>query len=114
MATFELQKVFTPRGFLGWFSRDARDQVWEYAPTFATEFALMACQMFAFKLAAHLFGKQGFSEYALVRRVISTVYPICLLGLSVALPRYIAMASKSGDPGLDKRFYGATLWCVGF
>ncbi len=115
MTTFETQTISAPRRwrFLS-VGQDAQVQIREYAPTFATEFAVMASQILVFKLAAHLLGKQGFSEYALARRFISSVYPLCLLGLGVALPRYVAIASKSNERGLDKRFFGATLWCLGF
>jgi O-antigen/teichoic acid export membrane protein len=68
--------------------------------------------MLAYKLAAHYFGKQGFSEYAVARRAISTIYPVCLLGMGVALPRYIAIAGAERDESVHNRFFGASLWCV--
>jgi O-antigen/teichoic acid export membrane protein len=86
----------------------------EYASTFATQFADLGCQLLVYKLAAHYFGKQGFSEYAVARRAISTIYPVCLLGLGVALPRFIALSAADEQGAVRDRFWGASLWCVGF
>jgi O-antigen/teichoic acid export membrane protein len=84
----------------------------EYASTFLTEFAVMASQILVYKLAAHYLGKQGFSEYSVARRTNSLTYPIVLLGLGVALPRYIGHTRRTGkmDPG--PMYYGAALRCV--
>lgn len=89
------------------------EQLKEYTPTFLTEFAVMASQIIVYKLAAHFLGKQGFSEYAVARRGISTISPVCLIGLTVALPRYIASCARDDDPQRHDRFFGAALWCVG-
>ncbi len=113
MATVETPNVVAERSRAGWLSEVARAQIKEYAPTFLTEFAVMASQIVVYKLAAYFLGKQGFSEYAVARRAISTAYPIALLGFGVGLPRYIAIskAEERGEQG--NRFFGATLWCVG-
>lgn len=113
MATVDTPKVMLPREMFPWLTRTAWNHVCEYAPTFLTEFAVMACQIVTYKLAAHFLGKQGFSEYAVARRAISTIYPVGLLGLGVALPRYIAISSESGGAGLCDRFYGVALRCIG-
>jgi O-antigen/teichoic acid export membrane protein len=83
----------------------------EYAPTFLTEFAVMASQILVYKLAAHDFGKQGFSEYAVARRTVSLLYPVALMGLGVALPRFLGHASGR-DGARVPNYYGATLRCV--
>lgn len=85
----------------------------EYGGTFATGFAVLACQLMTYKLAAHFLGKTGFAEYALARRTISLLYPVVLLGLGVGLPRYVAMAAGRGDQKSAGQYLGATLWCVG-
>jgi O-antigen/teichoic acid export membrane protein len=85
----------------------------EYAWTFVTEFAVMASQILVYKLAAHYFGKEGFSEHAVARRTISLLSPLPLLGLSVALPRYIAFARGKGGVERSGRYLGAAIWCVG-
>ena len=91
----------------------ARAQITEYAPTFLTEFTVMASQIVVYKLAAHFLGKEGFSEYAVARRAVSTIYPLALLGFGVALPRYIASCVGQQGPGRRDLFFAATLWCVG-
>jgi len=88
-------------------------QIREYGPTFLTEFAVMASQIVVYKLAAHYLGKEGFSEYAVARRTISTVCPIALLGFGIGLPRYLAISAGEDLAGRRDRIFGATLWCVG-
>ena len=53
----------------------------------------MASQILVYKLAARDFGKEGFSEYAVARRTVSLLYPVALMGLGVALPRFLGYAS---------------------
>lgn len=113
MATVETSKAMLLRGVFPWLTDAARQQIWEYAPTFLTEFAVMVSQAVAYKLAANFLGKQGFSEYAVARRAISTIYPVGLLGLTVALPRYIAISAHEEGANRPNRFFSATLWCVG-
>jgi O-antigen/teichoic acid export membrane protein len=113
MTITETPKAMLLREIFPWLSDATRVQITEYAPTFLTEFAVMASQIVVYKLAAHYLGNQGFSEYAVARRAISTIYPVGLLGLGVALPRYIAISAGDDEAGLRDRFFGATLWCVG-
>src|SRR5262249_22660290 len=53
---------------------------------------------------------QGFAEYAIARRTISLIFPVILLGVPLALPRYIAY--NGGDPDSTARYYGAALKCL--
>jgi O-antigen/teichoic acid export membrane protein len=112
MATVETPKIVAGRSRAGWLSEGARAQIKEYAPTFLTEFAVMASQIVAYKLAAYFLGKQGFSEYAVARRIVATMYPLALLGFGVALPRYVAACVRPQTDTRD-RFLSATMWCVG-
>jgi O-antigen/teichoic acid export membrane protein len=113
MATIETPKVMPLRERFRWVSDATWVQIKEYAPTFLTEFAVIGSQIVVYKLAAHFLGKEGFSEYAVARRAISTIYPVALLGFGVGLPRYIAISTKADVAGRRDRFFGATLWCVG-
>jgi len=61
----------------------------DYILTFITEFTILGSNLFAYRLAANILGKEGFSEYALVRRTISFLLPALILGMGVAIPRYI-------------------------
>ena len=84
----------------------------EYVVTLITELLIVLSQLFVYRTAAHLFGTTGFSEVALARRSVNLIQPIVLLGLTVALPRYIAFASGRGETLAIKRFFGATLRCM--
>jgi O-antigen/teichoic acid export membrane protein len=70
-----------------------------YLGTIITEFLTMCGQLISYKLAAAYLGKDGFSEYALAKRTISLLLPVALLGLAVAIPRYVAF---SGAEALRK------------
>jgi O-antigen/teichoic acid export membrane protein len=112
MATFETSKSLLVHRMVPWLTGAAWEQVKEYAPTFLTEFVVMASQILLYKFAAHYLGKTGFSEYALARRTVSLLFPIPILGLAVGLPRYIGFTNGRGDNAGAARYYGATLWCV--
>jgi len=73
----------------------------------------MASQIIVYKLSAHFLGTMGFSEYAIARRMISLLAPLPVLGLGVALPRYVAYAQGRSDAQRAARYLGATMWCVG-
>lgn len=98
-------------GRLPWIDTATIAQAREYSSTFLTEFAVMASQILVYKLAARDFGKEGFSEYAVARRTVSLLYPVALMGLGVALPRFLGYASGR-DAGRVPNYYGATLQCV--
>ncbi len=112
MATLDTPKITAVLARLPAMGGGAWQQVREYAPTFATEFAVMASQIITYKLAAYFLGKQGFSEYAVLRRTVSFLAPIPLLGLGVGLPRFIAQSRGRLDPAAADRYFGAALWWV--
>jgi O-antigen/teichoic acid export membrane protein len=86
-----------------------------YGATFATEFSVMVAQVLLYKFAAAWLGQTGFSEYAVARRVLAFLQPITMLGLSVGLPRYIALADGRGEPERSSQyFYAAVLGVGGF
>jgi O-antigen/teichoic acid export membrane protein len=100
-------------GRFSWITENWSSHVREYGGTFATEFAVLACQLVTYKLAAHFLGKAGFAEYAVARRTISLIYPVPLLGVAVALPRYVAHAIGGGNGHRKERYFGAAVWCMG-
>jgi O-antigen/teichoic acid export membrane protein len=61
----------------------------DYILTFITEFTILGSGLLVYRLSANILGKEGFSEYALVRRTISFLLPALILGMGVAIPRYI-------------------------
>ncbi len=101
------------RSRLSWISEAVRSHAREYGGTFATEFMVLASQLLVYKLAAHFLGKTGFSEYAVARRTISLIYPVPVLGVAVALPRYVAHAIGGGNGSRSERYFGAAIWCMG-
>jgi O-antigen/teichoic acid export membrane protein len=84
----------------------------EYFTTFVIEVGVMISQMIVYKLAARFLGKEGFSQYAVARRTIALIYPIALLGLTVALPRFVARAKDERTSSDSKGYFGAALVCV--
>src|SRR5580698_2591321 len=109
MATTETPKAMLLRGMFPWLSEGTWMQMKAYAPTFLTEFTVMASQIVVYKLAAYFFTRDSFSEYAVARRTISLLYPPILLGLGVALPRYAGHANGVSNPQRSLRYYGAAL-----
>ncbi len=57
------------------------------------EFVTLIGQLIAYRLAASYLGSVGFSEYALVKRTIGLILPAVMLGLGVAIPRYVALCA---------------------
>jgi O-antigen/teichoic acid export membrane protein len=108
-----LQEERPPAGLL---RLSARWQSWvhfagEYVPTLMVEIGVMLSQLWVYRLASHLLGSEGFSEYAVSRRTVAFLYPLAMLGSIVALPRFIAR--KKHDPaGASAGYFGAALSCV--
>jgi O-antigen/teichoic acid export membrane protein len=63
--------------------------------TFITEFLVVIFGLLVYRIASQILPNNGFSEYALSRRIISLVQPALLLGLGVGIPRYIAFSYKN-------------------
>lgn len=69
--------------------------------------SMVAC----FKIAAELWGDQGFGEWALARRLLSCLLPLIVCGLDVAIPRYVAIAGRGrGGLGAAEIMSGALLF----
>src|SRR5256714_6551198 len=70
----------------------------DYATTFLTEVLVIASYLVAFRLVAVHLGQTGFGEYALSRRTLSLIAPLGVVGLDVAIARYVAygLAQRSG------------------
>src|SRR6185369_389709 len=95
-----------------WFGATVLSHIREYVPTIATEFSVLITQILVYKLAAYYLGKDGFSEYAVVRRAATFLAPLPLVGLTVGLPRYIAISRCDGQHGKETQYFGAALACV--
>lgn len=86
-------------------SPEGRDSVL----TYLTEGLSMVGMVLAYRLAAQV-GKQELDLYVIVRRTVSFVFPIVLMGAMVGLTRFVAM---SGTPALQRRYLrGALMWVL--
>ncbi len=68
----------------------------DYIVTFITEAFVLIAGILVYKFANNLIGDTSFSEYALVKRTLSFIQPILMLGMGVGIPRYIAFALGKG------------------
>jgi len=85
----------------------------DYILTFVTEFTILGSGLLVYRLAADILGKEGFSEYALVRRTISFLLPALLLGISVGLVRYVSISiSLKNDKKAFEYFLGSLMIVV--
>jgi len=80
--------------------------------TLFTEFFVLASGLVVYKLVALALGKDPFYEYALVRRTVSFIQPALLLGLSIAIPRYMSFSLKSENPEKVDSFFAAGLFIL--
>ncbi len=62
-----------------------------YLVTFGIEFLILLLGFVIFRIANEQMTELGFSEYTLSRRNISFLQPLLMVGLGVALPRYISI-----------------------
>jgi O-antigen/teichoic acid export membrane protein len=86
-----------------------------YSATLVTELLVMLVQIAVYKLVATWLGQAGFSQYALARRVLAFLQPLTLLGLGMALPRYLALTEGRGEASRSARYFcAALLWAGGF
>ncbi|HKV89431.1 MAG TPA: class I SAM-dependent methyltransferase [Candidatus Dormibacteraeota bacterium] len=73
----------------------------DYVTTFLTEVLVIASYLVAFRLVAIRLGVAGFGEYALTRRNLALISPLVVVGLDVAIARYVAFAThkRASRPG---------------
>ena len=65
-----------------------------YIVTFFVEFLILLLSFFIFRLANERMNSDGFSEFTLTRRNISFLQPLLMVGLGVAVPRYMSLNQK--------------------
>ena len=71
--------------------------------TFVAQAIVLVAFFFFFRLVGRNFGQDGLGRFCLVRRVVAFLLPPLFLGLSVGLPRYIAISkTKSQRSGYTK------------
>lgn len=77
----------------------------DYVRTFATEFAIMAAMVLAYRFAARYWGVDQFAEYSLMRRSVGLVQLPLAVGVGVAIPRYVAIALAQAAPDKAARYF---------
>jgi O-antigen/teichoic acid export membrane protein len=80
----------------------------DLAVTTATQVIIFLSMLLVISLVGRLLGAALLGEYLLVRRVVSWLMSGVLLGLGVALPRYVAHTVGHSD-GAPEKYFAATL-----
>lgn len=81
----------------------------DYSTTFAAEACVLASQLLVYRVVADRFGTEGFAVYALTRRALTLLLPFGVVGLDVALPRFIAYAAAAQRKAADQFIPAALL-----
>lgn len=76
-----------------------------YLVTFGTEMTIMVLGFLVFRIANQHFDEYGFSEYSILRRTVSFILPLMMIGLGVSIPRYISL-----EPKRNSYFISGLLW----
>lgn len=64
----------------------------DYVTTVAAEVVVFISYLLVFRVVAHQMGSTAFAEYALSRRTLSLLFPVTILGLDLAVTRYVSFA----------------------
>lgn len=78
-----------------------------YVVTFGTEMTIMILGFLVFRIANQQFDEYGFSEYSILRRTVSFLLPLMMIGLGVSIPRYISL-----EPNRNSYFFSGLTWIV--
>ena len=62
-----------------------------YIITFGVEFIVLILGFLVYRIASENMSELGFSEYTLSRRSIAFLQPLLMIGLGVAVPRYVSI-----------------------
>lgn len=63
--------------------------------TFVAEAAVLVSFFITYRIIADNYGPEGVGEYSLVKRVVGLLQPLLLFGLTLGVPRYIAMSKDA-------------------
>lgn len=78
-----------------------------YVVTFGTELTIMILGFLVFRVANQQFDEYGFSEYSILRRTVSFLLPLMMIGLGVSIPRYISL-----EPHRNSYFFSGLVWIL--
>ena len=76
-----------------------------YVVTFVTELTIMILGFLVFRVANQQFDEYGFSEYSILRRTVSFLLPLMMIGLGVSIPRYVSLESNR-----NSYFFAGLIW----
>ncbi len=68
-----------------------------YIVTFGTEMLIMLLGFMLFRYANQIMNEYGFSEYTIFRRTISLIVPLMMIGLGVAIPRFVSLHNSESS-----------------
>lgn len=80
-----------------------------YLQTYLVEFVVFISALLCFRFAYIIFGNEGFGIYSLFRRTIGLLSPFLMLGLQIALTRFIAQTILKDEKAQIHTYFIATL-----
>jgi O-antigen/teichoic acid export membrane protein len=75
-----------------------------YVGSFLTVALVMISYGATYRVVAQMAGPTGFGEYALARRTLAFISPLCTLGTDFALARYVALTVQRDRPEAETLF----------
>lgn len=84
-----------------------------YAKTLSYEASGLALGALAPPMIARRFGPDGFGQYSIIYELLAVVQPVLLLGLGVAVPRFVAPERNGTDRTDGSRYLAAALCLEG-
>jgi O-antigen/teichoic acid export membrane protein len=82
----------------------------DYATTFAAEAVVITGYLLTFRIVALHLGTAGFAEYALSRRALAVLAPVGLIGVDMAMARFLAL--NQGNRSRENGAYPAAALLV--
>lgn len=84
----------------------------DYLATFITEALVIGSYLLTFRIVAAHLAESGFAEYALARRTLSLISPLGVLGVDLAIARFVAYA-VSNRVSSNRQYAFAGLCLIG-
>ena len=84
----------------------------DYVCTYLASIVVLVSGILVYRFASQYLGQQGFSEYAISRRIIAFAAPAIFLGLGLAIPRQVAMSASRSGHGAPINFFLAAFTII--
>lgn len=86
----------------------------DYATTYVANVAIILGMILLYRVAHLALLPEEFSQYTLLRRIYSFIFPVLSVGLGVALPRYVAFAFGRNNDRDCQAYFMASIAVYGF